>query len=120
MKILTRVGLVFLVFVLLSSFVRNVMRLKVIDERVKKAEINLEELKKKKEDLAQKLELVKSEDYLEKEARDKLGLAKEGEIVVVLPDKDVLRQIVPPVVEEPDTLPDPNWKKWARLFGLYK
>ena len=66
--------------------------------------------------MEQRLAEVKGEEYIEKQLRDNLGLAKEGEIVVVLPDEEILRKIAPSVPEEEDILPDPTWKKWLKLF----
>jgi hypothetical protein len=67
-------------------------------------------------ELGKRLAEVKSQDYIEKQLRDKLGLAKPGEIVVVMPDADTLRKLAPKPVEEEAVLPDPTWKKWLRLF----
>lgn len=77
----------------------------------------LDKLEDENKELQRQLENVKTERYSEKEARDKLNLAKEGEIVLVLPDDDVLRKLSPRRKEEQEhLLPDPNWKKWLSLF----
>jgi hypothetical protein len=41
---------------------------------------------------------------------------KEGEVIVVLPDEDILRKLAPLLPTEENTLPEPNWKKWEKLF----
>ncbi|MDP3994252.1 MAG: hypothetical protein Q8P91_00270, partial [bacterium] len=61
---------------------------------------------------------AKKQEYIEKQLRDKLGLSKEGETIVVLPDADTLRKLVPPIPGEEEILPDPNWKKWLKLFNF--
>ena len=43
-------------------------------------------------------------------------MAKEGEIVVILPDEHILRKLAPDREIEEEVLPDPNWKKWMKLF----
>ncbi len=73
-------------------------------------------LKKENEELQKRLTETQSPVYIERELRDKLGLAKRGEVVVVLPDAEILKRLAPKSSEEEDFLPDPTWKKWAKLF----
>lgn len=86
--------------------------------QVERAEENLEKVAQENRDLETKLKEVKDDVYIEKQLRDKLGYAKEGEIVVVLPDEAILRKLAPPERREEETLPDPNWKKWMKVFDL--
>ena len=110
--------LIFLCFVFAASLVRNVVRIKNAQDRVEKMRERVEKLQKENEKLQVKVEEAKKQEYIEKQLRDKLGLSKEGETIVVLPDADTLRKLVPPIPEGEETLPDPNWKKWAQLFGI--
>ena len=107
---------IFLGFLLLLSFVRNITKISDARKRIEKAESRVEKLGKENEEMERKLAEVKGEEYIEKQLRNNLGLAKEGEIVVVLPDEEILRKIAPSVPEEEDILPDPIWKKWLKLF----
>ena len=56
----------------------------------------------------------KSQDFIEQQARDKLGLAKEGETIVIIPEEKInqvlgmAKQVVEPRL--------PNWQGWLRLF----
>lgn len=118
LKTAWRFLLVLLVILFIFSLWRNLIKIRQAKQKVKEAERQVEELKKETDELARKLEIIKSEEYKEKEIRDKLGLSKEGERIIVLPDEEILRKLAPRFEEEPETLPDPNWKKWARLFGL--
>ncbi|HCM37155.1 MAG: hypothetical protein UV61_C0001G0079 [Candidatus Gottesmanbacteria bacterium GW2011_GWB1_43_11] len=61
--------------------------------------------------LKSKLQEVESPEFIEKQAREKLNLQKEGEVVVVLP-KDLIRS-QPQAAVEP-TLP--NWQRWWKVF----
>ncbi|MBI2066201.1 septum formation initiator family protein [Candidatus Woesebacteria bacterium] len=106
----------FLGFLFLLSLVRNISKIASAEKRVSKARERVEKLRKENEEAERKLAEVKGEEYIEKQLRDKLGLAKEGEIVVVLPDQEILRKIAPGIAEEEDVLPDPTWKKWLKLF----
>jgi len=106
-----------ILLVLSLSLARNVMRLYRINRAIDDAYFALEELDKKNRDLADQIKFVRSEDYIEKQARDKLGLAKEGEIVVVLPDSETLRKLSPRIERELENeIPLQNWQKWLKLF----
>ena len=74
------------------------------------AEERLEKLKKENEDLKRELEYKKSEEFTESEIRNKLGLVKEGETVVILP-KDSVGQ-----TSDSENRKGPNWEKWWDLF----
>lgn len=87
-----------------------------IKNAIKKEETRLAKLRKENEDLKKKAEEAGKDIFFEKEARNKLGLGKEGEIIVVLPDDETLKKLAPKREEEEDVLPDPNWKKWMKLF----
>lgn len=99
------------------SVARGVSRLGSSGQKIDEARSELADVKKEQEKLKSELQYVNSDYYKQKEARDKLGLAKPGEIVVVLPSDDVLRRLSPRKlssdVSEP---PEPNWHKWAKLF----
>jgi cell division protein FtsB len=110
--------LVFFCLVLLLSLARNVLRIRKSGLKISEAQQKVDKLKVENQELQQKLSEVTQGDYIEKQLRDKLGMAKEGEIVVVLPDDETLRKLAPRPVEEEETLPDPNWKKWVHLFGF--
>lgn len=109
------VGL-FLGFLFLLSLIRNISKIADAEKRISKAQERVEKLRKENEETERRLAEVKGEEYIEKQLRDKLGLAKEGDIVVVLPDEETLRKIAPGIAEEEDVLPDPTWKKWLKLF----
>ena len=109
--------LVVLILLLLTiSLVRNILRVSRAGDREKIVGGRVENLKEENEKLKKELEKIESEAYVEFQARDKLGLAKEGEIIVVLPDEEILRKIAPQIEDEEETLPDPTWKKWYKLF----
>jgi cell division protein FtsB len=53
--------------------------------------------------------------YIEREARDKLGLAKPGETVVIMPASGSGNKAME-VKQPQDELRLSNWKKWWELF----
>lgn len=71
-----------------------------------------EELSQKKQEqayLSQKLYYAKTDNFVEEEARRKLGLVREGESVVV-------DQKIEPARPQPVVIAVPIWKKWWALF----
>lgn len=112
----TKYAAILLLFVFGTSLLRSyqkTIKTKALVEREKK---KIEELKKENARLEGDLERVKSEEFIERQLRDKLGLAKKGEVVLVLPDAETLKRLAPKMGEEEEVLPDPIWKKWADLF----
>lgn len=107
---------IFIFLLMLTSLIRNILRAVEADKRIEKMQSRVGKLKEENEALKEELAVTKSEESIEKQLRDKLGLAKEGEIVIVLPDEEILESLAPSLEEEEETLPDPNWKKWLKLF----
>ena len=101
---------------LIMSLLGNISRMKSVDLRIEKEKERVEKLKEKREELQRNLEFVQSEEYIEQQLRDNLGLAKEGEIVVILPDEDIVKKFAPRIEEEEEIPLEPNWKKWVGLF----
>ena len=110
--------IVFVCLLLLVSLIRNAFKIKKANEKILEAEQSVEKLKAESGELEEKVKKFKSDYFVEQQLRDKLGFAKEGETIVVLPEDGVLKKLAPSREVEEEVLPDPNWKKWIRLFGL--
>ncbi len=108
--------LIFIGLLLILSLVRNILKTSEAKKKIEKERTRVENLKKENEELEKKLQETSGVEFTEKQLRDKLGLAKEGEIVVVLPEEKVLENLVPKIPEEEETLPDPTWEKWFKMF----
>lgn len=108
--------IIFLLIFLIFSLARNILKFYEIRKQIEKGRESVANLKKENEDLSKKLAETQSQESIEKQLRNKLGLAKSGEIVVVLPDEEILKKLAPQAPEEEDALPDPTWKKWLKLF----
>ncbi len=78
----------------------------IVEEREKV----YDELARRNDELTQKSTQVESENFIEKEAREKLNLQKEGEVVVVLP-KDLAV-----TVSSPSPIPQSNLQQWWKVF----
>ncbi len=87
----------------------NVVKLVGFGDRLKLAEKEFIRVKSENSSLKSKLAEVESDDFLEKEAREKFGLGKEGEEVVIVPT------LAPKNGRVEETLID-NWKKWWKLY----
>jgi cell division protein FtsB len=111
-----RIAFLLLVILFSLSLIRNVVRVFQARGKIGQAQERVEKLEEDNKRLQEQLEIAQSQGYIEQQLRDKLGLAKEGEIVIVLPDEEFLRKIAPSSIEEEETLPDPIWKSWLKLF----
>lgn len=75
-------------------------------------EEKLIKIKKEHEVLKKKLEETKTSAFIEREARERLGLVQPGETIVLF-DKNGQSEIV----EKGDAIPSmPKWKQWWQLF----
>lgn len=89
----------------------NVLRLWKAGERVQEAESRLAQAKEENVQLKQEAEEVKTPEYMERLAREKLGYGYEGEVVLVMPDDTSAKGEVLSAKEE-----EPNWKRWRKLY----
>lgn len=94
---------------MIVNLTRSILELLGAGDKIKEAEERVAQLRLKNDDLQKKFEEVQSPAYLEKMAREKLGLAKEGEVVVILPPYQ-------PPASPSSKENQPNWKKWLKLF----
>ena len=83
------------------------------NQRLEDLEKRYEEAKIENEYLLAELNWVGSDEFIEEEARNKLGLGKEGEVFLVLPEGVGNRQqATGNDTEEGES----NWRAWLKLF----
>lgn len=111
-----RFAILVVVILTLVSLTRNILKVKKAGDRIDKEREKLAKLEQENADLQAKLATLQSDVYVEKQIRDGLGLAKEGEYIVVMPDDEVLRSLAPSLPQEESVQPLPNWRKWLNLF----
>lgn len=89
----------------------NILKLSAAGSRLTEADQILAEKMAENTTLKARLEEVKSDEFVEREARNKLGMVREGETLVVLP------QVEPdmPLTEATEGQ-DSNWKRWWKLY----
>ena len=102
--------------VFIFSLMGNIVKIRNINSRVERAQERVDKLKAENAELEIRVGEVKNDFFVEKKLRDSLGLAKEGEIVIVLPDEDVLRKLAPKGESKVEELPEANWEKWIEIF----
>jgi len=105
-----------LIVLLLVSTIRNVQRVKGIRSQVEKEEQKVAKMQAENAQLEEQIAVAEGTNFIEKQIRNKLGLVKPGEAIVVLPDVEILKKMAPQIVTEEDVLPDPIWRKWLKLF----
>lgn len=101
--------------ILITSLVRNVSRILSAGERIETTRSQIEALKKENAQLKSKINNAKSDFYIEKSIRDKLGLSKPGETVVVLPEID-LSNLDDEENNQKAVKIEKNWQKWLKIF----
>lgn len=95
--------------ILVVSLTRSVFELSKKQDIVRRSQDELARLERENRELEEALAAAETPEFIEKTAREKLGLVKEGETVVVLPKTK----------EGQETISNkqiPNWKKWRDLF----
>jgi len=98
---------------LIISLSRDIWRLLKAGDRLKQAQLKVQNLEEESVKLQEQKDYYQSEEFVEEQARNKLNLSKEGETVVVLP-ANVRELVGRQKSKEPEKIP--NWKKWQRLF----
>ena len=118
-KLVNIIGLIasIVIFLILtSSLIKSLKRIAEGRALVRRNEAKLEKIRKENEKLEEQLKIIQSDEFVEKQLRNKLGLVKEGEIVVVLPEADIVKKLSPIIPEEEEVKAKPNWQKWIELF----
>ncbi len=107
---------IFVIFFLGFSLIRNIGKVSKVKKEIKDKEVRVTNLRNENDRLKKTLNDSQTGEFVEKQIRDKLGLAKQGEIVLVLPGSDLLVKLAPDLPKNEATLPLKNWEKWYRLF----
>lgn len=98
--------------VIINNLFRSIYNLWHKKDLIVKAQLEL--IRQKQENVRLKSELlyVESRDFIEKEARNKLLLVKQGEQQVLV-SQDLVKE---DRTREKENKDDPNWRKWWELF----
>jgi len=102
---------------LIVVFTRDLWRVLSSRNRVVEAEDKVTRLQERQVELEKELTEVESEGFVEREARDKLLLAKEGEVVVLIPEEQIAEYKLQ-LASDNSGEELANWEKWVRVFGF--
>ncbi len=111
-KIAIGIAILVVFFLAYKLFSQILYALKSEDRLTSAAEV-VYRLENKNKQLQEKLSEIQSPQFIEQQARNKLGLSKKGETVVIIPEeklKLVLGSSQSAVVRLP------NWLGWFRVF----
>lgn len=81
-------------------------------EVVEEARARLQKVQEENNRLNEEAEYVQSTQFVEEQARNKLNMARPGEIVAMVPKPS------PTATPTPTTPPKANWELWAEAFGV--
>lgn len=102
---------IFLIFAI-RSIVASIFKLQEERARIERVTKEVKDKEKEQALLREQLFYAQSDTFVEKEAREKLGMVKKNEYLVVAPEASS-----PGVVEESQPpIEKPNWEKWWKLF----
>ncbi|HYC80110.1 MAG TPA: septum formation initiator family protein [Candidatus Binatia bacterium] len=82
-----------------------------VDSEIRRLQGQADSLEKDNQQLSDLIKYLGTQEYQEKEAREKLNLKREGEEVVVLPEDDDLGQVAQANIDNTS-----NPKKWFNYF----
>lgn len=82
---------------------------------VEQEQKRLSELEKKHEELVEKYDLVQTPGFVEREARDRLGMAKEGDTIILM-DQSSVGAYSPKGTGDGSLEELSNWKQWWEVF----
>lgn len=99
---------------------RNLLTLWGAKSRVTEAEDNLKKLQLKNQMIKDQEKEVGTPEFAERQAREKLGLIKEGEVIFVLPPEEI-KKLADSMREEYFQKEQnheelTNWQKWRKFF----
>lgn len=94
----------------IQNLIRSIYDLWSKQDLVVKAQKDLDHEKQEYQRLKAQLTFVKSEKFIEEEARNNLFLVKPGESGVIVPEELIKKRKEKKIPELP------NWQKWLNLF----
>jgi cell division protein FtsB len=110
MKKISFIIVVLVLVLIINNLVASIWDIWQKKDVVSQAQKELSRQKAENMRLKSALSYAQTPEFIEKEARDKLFMIKEGEQKVLLPQESGNPQ------ELSKRNNDPNWKKWLKLF----
>ena len=108
-KILSIIAIIILVIVIKNN-ISSITRTLEDENTTANLKGQLAKEQEKNQFLKERLFYVKTNQFVEDEAREKLGMSKPGEYVVIAPTSAPLNN------EKIEINAKPNWRRWLDLF----
>ena len=105
--------IILIVIVVAYNLINQIISTLSVSDRLGQALESVHQAEIKNKELKKKLSEIKSPEFIEEQARDKLGLAKPGETVVIIPDEKIKEILGATSSSEPKF---PNWLGWFKVF----
>ncbi len=105
-----------IVIIILFGLIRQISEALKVGERLEKAASDLFKLQEENKELKNKLAETEDASFLEEQARNELNMAREGEVVVIIPGGEIKRVIEGQKPKKKVVLP--NWQGWFKVFGI--
>ena len=83
---------------------------------VKKEQERLVLVEQRHQELTERLKTVQTPAFVEKEARERLGMAREGDTVIIMDNMGSEKEEQGGVSISRYREPVPNWKRWWQVF----
>jgi len=116
----TKILLIFILFLISFAgyhFLKTKLKQNEISDEVKVLQAQIDEFEKKNESLEKLSEYLKTDDFKEKEAKEKLSLVKEGEKVIIVKKDEIEKEISEATQNKPEVkIERPNYYYWWHYF----
>lgn len=106
--------LILIALIIAYNLLRQIIQAVKSSDRLSEATEAVYKLQAKNKELKKKLVESQSEDFIESQARDKLGLSKKGETVVIIPEQTIKMVLGTSSSAQITKLPNPLG--WFKLF----
>ncbi len=115
------IGLLLLIWIyFLGAFGQQAWRAKELNDELASQHAGIEQLEAENSELRDRLQTLRTpgayEDYVRGIARRDLGMAEQGETVILMRwqgDKPAMKESIAP---PDDAVPEANWQRWIDLF----
>ena len=105
--------LIFIGFLVIPNLIISIRNIWQKNDIITQRQEELRKLEAENERLKQAIEEAKTPEFVEREARNKLGLAKPDEVVILMDKPEVSGQNESGLTSVPK---GPKWIAWWRLF----
>ncbi|PIZ99750.1 MAG: hypothetical protein COX77_00730 [Candidatus Komeilibacteria bacterium CG_4_10_14_0_2_um_filter_37_10] len=110
--------LAIIIILFIAVAIKDIYRQRDLRGNLKNINQQLADLAQEKNDLANLLNYVQSNDFVEEEARTKLNMRKPGEKVIIISNTAQVKELLPTplTVIDPSEQDGKNWQRWLDYF----